>query len=120
MDNLKKRKTASGADAYDGLHGSTQTFGAIGLLEAVSGEIILRGRNGQRDVIFPLDKAIDKYNDTMQTVWQYARYGIKGWDTLKDIADDFKMRILEAVKQRHKLNYEISDKANDFVQKNQQ
>lgn len=98
-------------DVYKGLHDSVQSFNGIKLLEAINGNIVLRGRNGQRDVIFPLEKAVEKYNDTMMTVSHYARYGVRGWDTLKDIADDFKARICEAVKQRRSMRLEVPQNA---------
>ena len=104
----------STADKYNGLHESVQSFNGIGLLEAINGNIVLRGRNGQRDVIFPLEKAVEKYKDTMLTVNQYARYGVRGWDTLLDIANDFKVRICEAVKQRRSMNMEVPENAATF------
>ena len=116
MDTVKK-KTDSGADVYDGLHSSVQSFYGIGLLEARGGDIILRGRNGQRDVLFPLEKAVTKYEDTLALVHRYALYGVRGWDTLKEIADDFKARICEAVEQRRKLNLSIPKEAEVFVEK---
>jgi hypothetical protein len=114
MDTVKK-KTKSGADVYEDMHSSVQSFNGIGLLEAVNGNIVLRGRNGQRDVIFTLERAVEKYHDTVATVHQYARYGIRGWDTLKDIADDFKVRICEAVEQRRKMQLEIPANAAEFA-----
>lgn len=114
MDNVKKEAGKPKADRYSSLQDSTQTFGGIGLLEAVNGDIVLRGRQGQRDVIFPLGKAIEKYNDTQLTVSHYFRYGIRGWDTLADIAKDFRIRILEACEQRRKLSMPIPAVALEF------
>lgn len=108
---IKEVLTKPKADQYDGLHNSHQTFPGIGLLEAVQGMIVLRGRKGQRDVLFPVDKAVQKYYDTMQTVAQYAKYGVAGWDTLKDIADDLKVRIKEACEQLTKMNRPVPEEA---------
>lgn len=116
MDNVKKDSTKPKADMYASLQDSTQTFGGIGILEAVNGDIVLRGRNGQRDVIFPLSKAVEKYHDTQLTVAHYCRYGIRGWDTLADIAKDFRVRILEACEQRRKLHITIPKSVLDFEQ----
>jgi len=34
----------------------------------------------------------------------YARNGVAGWDTMMDIAKDFRAKILEAANQRRKEN----------------
>lgn len=116
MVTSKKETTTKKADTYQGLHNSVQTFDAIGILHAVDGNIVLRGRNGQRDKIFRLEDAVEKYNDTMALVQRYARYGVRGWDTLKDIADDFKVRIKEAAEQRIKMHLPVPESARVFVE----
>ena len=89
-------------------------FPGIGLLEMRGGEIILRGRNGQRDVLFPLARAVRKYHDTLATVNAMARRAEPGWDTLMEIAQDFKARIIEAVKYRMDKNEPIPKEAAEF------
>lgn len=120
MDSVKKENgnTKPKADQYEGLQNSTQTFGGIGLLEAVNGNVVLRGRHGERDHIFTIDKAIEKYYDTVQTVNYYALHGIRGWDTLKDINDCLKAKILEAIQQRKAKPVlgEVSKRALTFEQ----
>lgn len=112
---IKNKKTATGADVYEGLHGSTQTFPGIGIMEAVNGNVVLRGRNGMRDHIFKLQDAVTKYEHALQMVHSYARYGVRGWDTLKDLADDLLARIKEAADQRIKLHEEIPQPVKDFL-----
>lgn len=119
MSEVKKETGIKKADVYEGLHNSVQSFDGIGLLEAVNGNIVLRGRNGQRDVIFPLEKAVEKYYHTVDVVHKYALYGVRGWDTLKDIADDFKAKIKEACAQRRKLQEDIPASAQLFEQTDQ-
>ena len=113
----KKEGAKPKADVYNSLQDSVQSFNSIGLLQAVNGNIVLRGRHGQRDVIFKLENAVEKYHDTMATVKKYMLHGIRGWDTLADIATDFKERLKEAVKQRYKMGLPIPDSAKDFVEK---
>lgn len=72
----------------------------------------MRGRNGQRDVIIKLEDAVEKYFHTMEMVHRYALYGVRGWDTLKDIADDLKARILEAAHQRRELQIPVPESVN--------
>ena len=116
-DTTKKECAKPKADVYNSLQDSVQSFNSIGLLQAVNGNIVLRGRNGQRDKIFKLEHAVEKYHDTMATVRHYMLHGIRGWDTLADIAADFKERLKEAVKQRYKLAIPIPDSAKEFIEK---
>lgn len=104
-------------EKYEGFGTSTQYFRHIGFLEVLCGDLVLRGRHGERDHLYPLDKAIARYVDTMRFCMKMARSGIKGWDVLKDICDDFKAKILEAVEQRRKLNRDIPQLALLFEQK---
>ena len=113
---IKDAKTDTGADMYAGLSNAIMSFDGIGLLEAISGEIILRGRNGQRDVLFPLEKAVRKYFDWMDMVHLYASRGIRGWDTMMDIAQDFKAKICEAVEQRKQMQLDIPKDALQFLE----
>lgn len=104
------------ADQYEGLHNSHQTFPAIGLMEAVNGMIVLRGRHGQRDVLFTLERAIDRYYAARELVQRYFKFGVHGWDTLQELTDDLKARITEACEQRRKLNIPIPSEAAVFME----
>ena len=111
MGPIKGKKTDTGADVYEGLADAHMSFDGFKVFEANCGDIILRGRNGQRDVLFPLDRAVQKYIDWMELVYAYARGGVAGWDTMMDIAKEFKARIEEAVGQRKKLNRPVPESA---------
>ena len=104
---IKGQTTSTGATMYDGLADAHMSFSGIGCLESISGDIILRGRNGQRDVLFPLERAAERYFEWMDLTAAYARNGVKGWDEMMDIAKDFKAKICEAVEQRKKLEFPI-------------
>ena len=103
-------------ETYNGILGSTQTFGGIGILEAVCGDVVLRGRNGQRDHLYPLERALSRYYETKRMVSRMARHGVRGWDTLMDIAEEMQARILEACRQRRELNREIPQAVQEFEQ----
>ena len=104
---IKGATTSTGATMYDGLADAHMSFDGIGILEAVSGDVILRGRNGQRDVLFPLERAVQRYFEWVDLTMAYCRNGIANWDTMMDIAQDFKARILEAADQRRKEGREV-------------
>jgi hypothetical protein len=97
---IKGMTTSTGATMYDGLADAHMSFNGIGCLESCAGDVILRGRNGQRDVLFPLEKAVQRYFEWMDLIAVYARNGINGWQEAMDIAKDFRAKILEAAQQR--------------------
>lgn len=104
---IKGMTTSTGATMYDGLADAHMSFDGIGCLESVAGDVCLRGRNGQRDVLFPLERAVQRYFEWMDLTLAYARNGIAGWDSMMDIAKDFKAKILEAAEQRRKEGREV-------------
>ena len=116
---VKDAKTDKGADVYLGLDNAHMSFDGIKCLEVAGPDIVLRGRNGQRDVLFPLEKATQKYLDWMDIVYAYARNGIHGWDTMMDLANEFKARICEAVAVRKKLGMEVPADAQKLVDASQ-
>lgn len=112
---VKGAKTDKGADVYAGLSNVHLSFDGIAHMEAISGDIILRGRGGQRDVLFPLEKAVRKYFDWMDMVHLYASRAINGWPEMMDIAQDFKARICEAVEQRKQMQMDVPKEALQFA-----
>lgn len=104
-------------ETYKSLAESTQTFPGIGLLEAREGDVILRGRNGLRDYLYPLEKAIRRYYETKRMVAAMAKNGIRGWDTLMDIQKEMLASILEAFDQRELLGRPCSQTVRAFVEK---
>ena len=97
-------------------YSSSQDFSKIGLLEARCGDVILCGRNGERDHVYPIIRAIDMFNKTSKHIYALAKNGIRGWDTLLDINKELKMVILEAIRQRRTVNRECPKEALDFEQ----
>ena len=115
METKKKvNRHGKEVDVYDGLTNSTQTFGGIGCFDVASGDIVLRGREGERDHIIPLEKAVKKYSQLCTFVRKLCMHGVRGWDTLGDISDDLKRKLLEAIDLRRKLNMDIPQDALDF------
>lgn len=104
-------------DLYPNFRESTQVFPGIGMFEAVAGDVVLRGRKGHRDHIYPMHRAISRYYETVEMIMSMVKHGIRGWDTLLDINKDFKGNILEAIKQRRSLNLPLDQAMLDFEQK---
>ena len=104
---IKGMTTSTGATMYDGLADAHMSFNGIGCLEAVAGDVVLRGRNGQRDVLFPLERAVHRYFEWMDLTMAYCKNGIANWDQMLDIAKDFHAKILEAAEQRRKEGREV-------------
>lgn len=91
-----------------------QKMDKLGMLEAVNGNVVLRGRHGERDHIYPLEKAIRKYYDTRHYAIKMMQTGFPNWDVMMDLNREFKFMILEALKQRRKENIPIPQILLDF------
>lgn len=81
-----------------------QSFDKVGLLEVRGGDVVLRARNGERDHLYPLHRAVDRYEALIRTMYALLRNGVRGWDTLKDICEDMRAKILEAIEYRRSHN----------------
>lgn len=113
----KKNKEATQEQAPRKPRVESQTFGGIGLFEVVNGDIVLRGRHGHRDHLFPLHRAVEKYEWAMDMAMNMMRTGLKGWDTMIDFSKDLEAKICEAVDQRRSMNLDTCKEALDFYAK---
>lgn len=114
-ESADTKKEAKKTDSYE----HSQNFNKIGFLEAVNGDLVLRGRDGERDHLYPLDKAIRRYDETCNMITAMLRSGLRGWDTLMDIAYDFEAKILEAVRQRRSMNIPTEQAVLEFAAKHE-
>ena len=114
---IKGAKTETGADIYAGLTNAHMSFDGIKCLEAVNGNIVIRGRNGMRDHIIKLEKALERYFNWMDLVTNYCKLGVQGWQTAFDIAVDFKAKICEAVEQRMQAQEQVPAAALEFYER---
>lgn len=110
---------------YDSLQSSKQVFPAFAKFEVNRGTVVMRVPDKiksldvrrYRDQIFKVPEAIDKYINMSMVRMRLIMFGVKGTDELGDILDDFGSKIVEAIDQYPKLNFEITDKMKMFRQK---
>lgn len=95
---------------------SAQSYSKIGWFDVKNGDVVLRGRHGERDHIYPLHAAITRYEESQQMLFAQVRNGIRGWDTFADVIKDMRAKILEAIEQRRHLNLPIPQEALKFEQ----
>jgi|LSQX01.3.fsa_nt_gb hypothetical protein len=101
--------------AYDNKgRAPTSSFGKIGALSAIDGNIVLRGRDGERDHVYSLHEAMDKYSLAAGKSRRMAMVGDIGFLTYTEIAEALKAYILEAIDQRRSYNYDISPRMLEF------
>lgn len=72
MQNVKKS-----ADKYEDFAHSKQTFPNVRFLEAFNGDVILRGRDGQRDRAYPLHKAAQRFWRMYDMMNYWAKQGFQ-------------------------------------------
>lgn len=123
--SVKKEDQRENVGGQEGLSGSAQTFHAFASFEAVNGTVVMRtpeemkkiNPRRYRDRIFGLEAAVRKYVTMGLTLRRMKYYGARGMDELKDILDDFGMRIVEAASQLRKDQRPVPPAVDDFCQK---
>lgn len=111
-----KNEKNDGWEAHESASQPSQTFNKIGLLSAVGGVLYLTGRNGERDHLYPLHRAVKRYFETRKMVMAMFRNGMRGWDTLQEICDEMKAKILETIDQRRHMNLPVDEVSAQFEQ----
>ena len=96
MSDVKKS-----ADKYEDFAHSKQTFPNVRFLEAFNGDVILRGRNGQRDMVYPQHKAAQRFWRMYDMMNYWAQQGFttqteEGIQVLENLG----AKIQEAIAQR--------------------
>lgn len=84
-----------------------QSFDGIKLIQQINGNLVLRGRNGQRDMIYRLDRA---YKMFYKMAVFYARLrNISPYivSQMKDVLKDFGAKIIQAYNYRKAHNLVI-------------
>ena len=107
-------ETKPAEPTYESVGDAHFTFRKIGMFEAKGGDVILRGRHGERDHLIPLDSALSMYYSRIAYMNKVAQYNVLAGGELKDICDEFRARICEAVDQRKKENREVPQEVQRF------
>lgn len=95
-ERLKKK-----AQTYENLSASKQRFDQIRRLEAINGEVVLRGKEGRRDKVYPLMMAIKRFAKWYQICMSwYAKGFTTQIDQLKLVLEQLGSKIIEAIVQR--------------------
>lgn len=98
---IPKQEVKKSQNMYDSFGQSRQTFPKIGMLEAINGNIVLRGRRGRRDQIYPLLLAAQRFSKWF-SIWR--RWQKNGFHTqnqeLKLVLIEFGAKIQQAIAQR--------------------
>lgn len=93
---LKKK-----AETYQNLSASKQRFDEIRRLQAINGDVVLRGKEGRRDKIFPLHLAVKRFSNWYKICKSWSEKGFKGQiEELKLVLEELGSKIIEAIVQR--------------------
>lgn len=97
-DDFRLKKQAP---VYENLSASKQRFDEIRRLEAINGQVVLRGKEGRRDKIFPLALAIKRFSKWYVICKSWSEKGFKDQiDELKLVLEELGSKIVEAIVQR--------------------
>ena len=96
MSEVKKE-----SGLYESFAQSKQTFPKVRLLEAINGNLVLRGRKGQRDVLYPIAKACKMFFKMFEvyTYWRSNGF-LSQCDELKLVVYELGRKIQEAIAAR--------------------
>lgn len=81
-----------------------QSFHGIRYIQAIGGEVVLRGRDGQRDMIYPLHRAVKQFFHMGLFYERLRKVSPMLVSQFKDVIQDFGAKILQAVKIREATN----------------
>ena len=92
------------ASKYDSLGNAKQSFNGIKFIQALNGQVVIRGRQGQRDMLYPLHRAVKMFF-RMGLFYQKLKKNAPAIVyQFKAVLKDFGAKILQAVKQRAAMN----------------
>lgn len=84
----------------------SQNFDKIGAFYTAGGHVFMAGRNGERNHLFPLQSTFNAYVKGRQLALHLMSHGIDA-STMLSALEDFKAKVKEAVKYRHKHNMPV-------------
>jgi len=86
---------------YADFGSSKQSFPNVRLFEAINGNLVLRGQNGERDHIYPLAKACKMFFRMFDTYSYWMLHGFATQcDEMKPVLYELGRKIQEAVAER--------------------
>lgn len=93
---LKKKATQ-----YENFSSSKQTFDELRFIEAINGNLVLRGRNHRPDKIIPFNIAWKRFWTFYSMCCNWMNHGFKTQcEQLKQVLQEWGAKIQEAVSQR--------------------
>ena len=98
---MPKQSVKKSVPVYDNLSSSKQTFDQVRYLEAINGDVVLRGKQGRRDQLYPLHRASRRFWRwyLIYTKWMKAGFDTQ-CDELKQVLEMLGAKIQEAIVQR--------------------
>ena len=88
-------------EVYQNLSASKQRFDQIRRLQAINGEVVLRGKQGRRDKVYPLALAIKRFSKWFVICRSWHEKGFTGQtQELKLVLQQLGAKIVEAIVQR--------------------
>lgn len=101
LDSNNDYRLKKEATQYQSMSHAKFTFDQVRRLQSINGNVVLRGKQGRRDTIYPLPTACKRFA-RWYPIW--VRWEQKGFHVqsqqLKLVLQDLGVRIRQAVKQR--------------------
>lgn len=92
---------------------ANQSFDGIKLIQQINGNLVLRGRNGQRDMIYRLDRAYKMFYRMAMFYAKLRKVSPYIVDQMKQVLKDFGAKIIQAYNYRKSHNMIIPMQMSD-------
>lgn len=104
------------APQYENFSSSKQRFDEVGMFVAEAGFVMLKGRNGRPDMIYPLEKAMKRIFSMARIYFEWMHNGfVSQCEQLREVLLEFACKFQQAMAQRIGLGMTVPKWFTPFV-----
>lgn len=98
---MNEQRLKEKAPVFDSFGESKQTFNEVGMFQAIDGFVVLRGRRGRRDQIYPPEQAFKRLTNFFKIYLDWSRNGFdKQCQQLRLVLQQFLAKFQQSMVQR--------------------
>ena len=101
LSKLNEQRLKEKAPRFDSFGESKQTFNQVGMFQAIDGFVVLRGRRGRRDQIYPPEQAFKRLTSFYRIYLEWSKNGFfKQCQELRLVLEEFLRKFQQSMAQR--------------------
>ena len=103
--DMTEQRLKEKAPCFESFGDSKQTFNQVGMFQAIDGFVILRGRRGRRDQIYPPEQAFKRLTSFFKIYLDWTKNGFSNQcQELRLVLQEFLCKFQESMAQRIATN----------------